>query len=601
MSDRRATRIHPAFGLVVAAAVAVALLAGCTSAAPPTPAPHPPAAASPPSPAASSAPAPGPTAAFVDAGVSGVRRQAGDDWTVPDWVRPASDSGFFSETATPTEHVDLHSVDVSWRQVQPTRGGALARTRDGDAQGMHFDGLDSQLAQPGDFWMRLFASGKSWAPAWVARDCHVSTYGPDYDGQRHLPIWNECVWTQLMATYRSLYIDTGLAADPRLRFIYVPGAFTWSEFDYDIIAAAVKTGDLDKKSYLAWYSHAWADLVTLFGANATKLVFTGEDYPFGPFGAAEDLLARKAVDAGMGIRTGITELSNFHLSEAPAYGSHIQPNGHLVVDESLPIHSGRYVVATENECYTACGYHTKDPYYAVRQSNLKALQLRMNWMYVVPVDSYLDAYPEQWDWVRLSLGQTASTSADAWAELRDAEDTYWKDGTPASLTPGDWPTRPYVRNLERWLVQVDVPGSVAHRTTADVHRKVLESDNGIAYEGLSTEVAAGDTGFAFDVDPRFAAAATAAATGRAVLKVTYLDRGTGSFAVETTVGVSARVPLSDTGTWMTATVALPDGALAGSRVASAEGSGASPRLRIALAAGSSDLVVRFVRLVRVDR
>ena len=595
VSDRRTVPI--AVALVVA--LAAALLAGCTSAVPnASPATHRPTPAS-----SAPAPAPGPSAAFVDGGPSGVQVAAGDDWTLPDWVRPASGSGFFSESATPKDHVDLHSVDVSWRQVQPSQGGALDRTRDGEAQDMHFDGLDAQLARPGDFWMRLFASGKSWAPAWVARDCHVTTYGPDYDGQRHLPIWNECVWTHLMATYKALYIDTGLAADPRLRFIYVPGAFTWSEFDYDIIAAAVKTGDLDKKSYLRWYSHAWTDLVSLFGADATKLVFTGEDYPFGPFGAAENLLAKNAVDAGMGIRTGITELSNFHLSEAPAYGSHIQPDGHLVVDESLPIHSGRYVVATENECYTDCGYTTKDPYYAVRQSNLKALQLRMNWMYVVPGPSYFDAYPEQWDWVRLSLGQTASTSADAWAELRDAEDSYWVDALPASLTKGDWPTRPYVRNLERWIVQVDVPGSVAHRTTADVHRKVLESDNGTAYEGLSTDIAAGDTGFALDVDPRFAAAAT----GRAVLKVTYLDRGTGSFAVETAVGASARVVLADTGRWMTATVTIPDGALAGSgsgaaaASASAGGSESSPRLRIALAAGSSDLVVRFVRLVRVDR
>lgn len=94
-----------------------------------------------------------------------------------------------------------------------------------------------------------------------------------------------------------------------------------------------------------------------------------------------------------------------------------------------------------------------------------------------------------------------------------------------------------------------------------------------------------------------------------------------------------RVQLADSGTWMTAAVALPSGALAGSGLAlgagarASSGSGSvghsslvgtsglvepsiaaaagacatSPRLRIALAPGSSDLVVRFVRLVRVDR
>jgi hypothetical protein len=529
----------------------------------------------------------GPGSAFVDAGPTGVRVAEGDDWTLPSWVRPAVNSGFFSEDASAHDRVDVRSVDVSWRQIQPERGAPLDRKASGTAQDMHFDGLDAQLAQPGDFWMRVFASGEHWAPAWVRQQCGVRTYGPDYDGQRHLPIWNECVWGELLKTYRALFIDSGLAADPRLRFVYVPGAFTWAEYDYEMVTAAVEAGDLDKATYLAWYRHAWSDLVTLFGEHANKLVFTGEDYPFGPFGAADDLLAQRAVQAGMGIRTGITELSNFHLNEAPAYGSRIEPNGHLVVDESLPVHSGRYVLATENECFTDCGYHTDEPYYAVRQANLKALQLRMNWLYVVPGPSYLAEYPQQWDWVRLSLGQTAGTSADAWAALRDAEDRYWVDNDLGRFADaGAWPALPYVRNLERWLVQVDEPGSVAHRTGADKHVHVLEKDNGIAYEGLTTKVSAGDTGFVFEVDPRFAAAAGA----EVVVKVTFLDRGTGAFAVTTATGSTVDVERSDGGTWRTATLALPAGSLAAGTTA--------PRLRVALADGADDLVVRFVRLIR---
>lgn len=526
---------------------------------------------------------PGPHAAFIDAGQTGVRIEDGDDWTLPAWARPAPNSGFFSEEASPSDAVDVRSIDLSWRQVQP-RPGAIDREAQGEAQGMSFAGLDAQLAEPGDVWMRLFASGEDWAPQWVVDDCGVSTYGPDYDGERHLPIWDECVWGHLLDTYRALFVDSGLAADPRLRFVYVPGAFTWAEFDYDIVSAAVDAGDLDEQQYLSWYAHAWTDLADLFGEQARKLVFTGEDYPFGPFGAADDLLARRAVDAGLGIRTGITELSNFHLSEVPAYGSRIEPNGHMVVDESLPVHDGTRVVATENECFTDCGYTTDDPSYAVRQANLKALQLRMNWMYVVPGPSYMAEYPEHWDWVRLSLGQTATTSADAWAALRDAEDRYWVDEAGRFEDPAAWPSRPFVRNLERWLVQVDVPGSTARRTEADVHENVFEEDNGTAFEGLSTDAAAGDTGFAFDVDPRFAAAVS----GPVVLKVTFLDRGEGSFTVETDAGRSTEVPRSDSGAWRTATIALPAGAV----------SADATRLRIALADGADDLVVRFVRLVR---
>lgn len=527
----------------------------------------------------------GPRAPFVDAGSDGVRVVDGDDWTLPEEVRPAENSGLFSEEASAEDLVAVRSIDLSWRQVQPEKGGTIDREAGGEAQGMSFDSLDAQLAEPGDFWMRIFASGEDWAPKWVAEDCGVSTYGPDYDGQRHLPIWNECVWGHLMDTYRAVFVDAGLAADPRLRFVYVPGAFTWAEFDYEMVSAAVEAGDLDEETYLAWYGHAWDDLVELFGENAHKLVFTGEDYPFGPFGTADDLLARQAVDAGMGVRTGITELANFHLNEAPAYGSSIQPDGHLVVDESLPIHSGGFIVATENECYTDCGYQTDDPYYSVRQSNLKALQLRMNWMYVVPGPSYMAEYPEHWDWVRLSLGQTAETSADAWAAFRDAEDRYWAE----EEFPREWDDQPWVRNLERWLVQVDEPGSVAHRTDADTHVADLEEDNGTAHEGLSTSVADGDTGFVLEVDERFAVASDGQ---DAVLKVTFLDTGDGAFQVGTDAGDSAPVARTGSGEWRTATIALPDGAVGAD----------ATRLRIALDSddeGADDLVVRFARLVRI--
>jgi hypothetical protein len=471
-------------------------------------------------------------------------------------------------------------VDVSWRQIQPEKGGPIDRDSAGSAQGMSFDALDEQLGEDGDFWMRIFASGKDWAPAWVAADCGVTAYGPDYDGQPHLPIWDECVWGHLMDTYEALFADLGLAENPRLRMVYVPGAFTWGEYDYEMITAAVDAGDLDQETYLSWYDHAWTDLVALFGQNANKLVFTGEDYPWGPFGEADDLLAKDAVDAGMGIRNGITEPSNFHLSEAPAYGVQVQPDGHMVVDESLPLHSGDFIVATENECFDACGSAVDDPYYAVRQANLKALQLRMNWLYVVPTDSFMREYPEHWDWVRLELGQTPDVAPDAWAALRDAEDTYWTD----EEFPRQWDSQPWVRNLERWLVQVDEPGSVAHGTEVDTHTGEVDDANGTAHEGLSTDVAGGDTGFIFDVDQRFAASTT----GPVVLKVTFLDQGFGSFTVQTDAGDSVAVERSGSGEWRTATIALPHGAVD-------EG---GTRLRVALDEGADDIVVRFVRLVR---
>ncbi|MBG6237726.1 hypothetical protein IWX78_000669 [Mycetocola sp. CAN_C7] len=564
-AGRSSSRARRACAVVL---VAVGLVTACAS-------PEPSAPPTPPAPNSD-----GPAFDFLDAG-DGVEIRDGDDWSMPSSSRPAANSGFFSEEASADDHVFTRSVDLSWRQIQPSDGD-LDRTASGKAQGMAFDSLDDQLAGPDRFWMRIFASGESWAPEWVAEDCGVATYGPDYDGERHLPIWDECVWGHLLDTYKRVFVDGGLAADPRLAFVYVPGAFTWAEYDYEMVTAAVDAGDLDMETYLAWYDHAWTDLADLFGEHTNKLVFTGEDYPFGPFGADDDLLTAQAVDAGLGIRNGITEMFNFHLSEAPAYGSHILPNGHLSLDDTLLVHDGSRIVATENECYNDCGYETDDPYYAVRQSNLKALQLRTNWIYVVPEPSYFAEYPEHWDWVRLSMGATAETSTDAWAALRDAEDTYWAGDEAGPFE--SWASRPWVRNLERWLVQVDEPGSVAHRSDADVHADVFDADNGTAHEGLTTDVTGGDTGFAFELDPRFAAA-----SGTCVVKVTYLDAGNGGFTVDVGDWSSPLVERTGDGEWKTATVAVPPGALAD-----------DPAFRISLAPDTDDLTARFVRVVDAE-
>lgn len=565
-----ASNVRPRIPVAALGGALLVLLGGCAAPAPNLPRPAP--------------DGDGPSFPFVELGPTGVATVDGDDWSLPGWVLPAANSGFFSEDASTADRVLVRSVDVTWRQIRPTRDGGIDRASTDEAQDMSFAGLDDQLDEPGAYWMRIFASGEDWAPEWVIEDCDISTYGPDYDGEQHLPIWDECVWGHLVDTYRVLFADAGLSSDPRLKFVYVPGAFTWAEFDYDLITEAVDAGDLDWDAYADWYSHAWTDLTGIFGAASGKLVFTGEDYPFGPFGERDDLLAAEAVAAGLGIRNGITEISNFHLSEAPAFGSSILPNGHLVVDESLPIHDGTRIVATENECFTDCGYGADldDPYYAVRQANLKSLQLRMNWMYVVPEDSYFAEFPELWDWVRLSLGQTGGTSADAWAALRDAEDTYWANNEPGRFADDSaWVTRPYVRNLERWLVQVDVDGSVAHRTAVNLHRQAVHPDNGDAYEGLSTSVADGDTGFAFQLDDRFAA------ESGLLVKVTFLDEGDGSFTVDTATGSSAAVERTGSGRWRTATVALPS-------IAAQPGWD----LRVAPAQGADDLVVRFVRVIR---
>lgn len=515
----------------------------------------------------------------------------GDDWTLPDWVRPAADSGFFSEDAAEADDVAVRSVDVSWRQVAPTPDGPLDLTASGEAQGLTFEPLGAQLDEPGPYWLRLFATGLDWAPEWVVERCGVGSVGTDYDGQEHLPIWDDCVWGALRDTWERLLVDQGVLADPEFRFAYVPGGFTWAEFDFDLVSEAVDSGDLTEEVFLGWFDTMLDDLAAIAGDRVGRLVYTGEDYPFGPFGEADDLLATRAVERGFGVRTGITELSNFHLSETPAYGSTVQPDGHLASDPPPDTTGNGRVVATENECYDDCGYRAQDPDYAVVMSNLKALQLGVTWLYVVPGPSRFAALPEHWDWVRLSLGRSPADSPDAWAALREAEDTYWTD-EDGPFGPGGrtWAGKPFVRNLERFLVQRDVaPRAVPVRSEADVHRAELEPDNGTAYEGLRTDVAAGSDSVALDLADDFATGPT-----DVLVKVTFLDSTGAGFRVTSAAGASPVVERTGTGRWRTATVRL-DGVTAGGAL---EG---GTDLWLTLEDGATaDLDVRFVRVVRLD-
>ncbi len=415
----------------------------------------------------------------------------GDDWSLPAWVAPSANSGFFSEEAAPAFDVNVRVADFTWRQLQPTQGSFSQTTTD-SVYGMTFASWNSQLSGSDPIWLRLWVSGDDWAPQWVKTLCGVSPVGTGYEGDDHLPIWNACLWQQARELFRQVLVVRGLRADPRLKFIYVPGAFTWCEFDYDIPAQAAASFGLTFATFDGWFQPAMQDLVDILnGENADpqddfawKLVFTGEDYPFGPWETEDDLHARDAVVKGMGIRTGITEVFNFHLNHVPAYGTTIAADGHMTTDENWHALDGRRVVATENECFNDCGFTTSDPAYAVKMANLKALQLRMNWIYVVPGPSYMAENPALWNWTRLELGKRVWEAADAWAALREAEDTYWIDDPSHT-----WTGAPWVKNLERWLRQNDVaPDGIVRRGT-DVRSNEPAPENGTAYEGLRTELA----------------------------------------------------------------------------------------------------------------
>jgi hypothetical protein len=496
----------------------------------------------------------------------------GEDWSLPERTATsfAPSSGFFHEHASPEAGIDTRVIDVSWRQLEPRPGEwltdeALAATpaHYGD---LDFASLDEQRARGGPYWMRIWLTDVDLAPEWLKGECPDAAVidGTGYLGDRHIPIFDACVWQHAKALYEHVFGIVG--DDPNLRFVYVPGAFTYSEFDFDL----VKASGVSFADFSTWFHGAMKDLVDAAGPHANKLVYTGEDYPFSAFGADDDLLARDAVAAGLGIRTGITELFNFHLNHVPAYGITIAEDGHLVVDESWVGLAPDRIRATENECYEDCGFAFPAEHltYAVEMSNLKALQMRMNWVYVDA--GLVERHPEFFRWVRAELGKSVEDAPDAWVVLREAEDVYWSRDDDSHT----WTGAPFIRNWERWVVQRDVPGAMTERGTELRIDPGPESDGtmGVAYEGRRTARATGNDAIAFFVEPRFVASG-----GAAEIKVTYVDNGA-SFRL----GESADVKGTGSGAIRTATFALET---------------LPSEFRI-FATGAEDLEVRMVRIVR---
>lgn len=515
----------------------------------------------------------------------------GDDWSLPADATVAPNSGFFSERADPGRDVDVHVVDVTWRMLEPAEG-EFHDDLAGRAQDLDLEPLADQLAQPGRYWLRVWLTNVRWAPRWVVDDCGLDVAGTDEDGGRHLPIWNACFWGHAVDLYRHLFVDLGLADDPDLVLAYVPGGFAWAEFDFDVVDQAVAAGDLTVPAFVAWFHQMVADLTGLMGDQAAKLVYTGEDHPFASLGTADDLLARYAVEHGMGVRTGISELSNFHLDEVPAYGTTVGADGHLVTDEDWVLRTPGHISAAEHECYLDCGFHADQLGYAIRQSNLHALAaLRTNWLYVVPHDSYLDRFAAHWSWVRHSLGQTVSTSPDAWVALRRATDEYWADDDTADEAGVDWAGRPVVHDLERWVRQLEQAPGCHGRRGSEVHVGELAPENGTAREGRRTDAAAGQPHLCFAVDDDFLPPTASADLD---VLVTYVDRGRGSFVL-TVPGDGGRlrspeVALQDTGRRRTVRFHVAGGRLDASLPGGAD-------LRLTRVRGV-DVDVQMVRLVK---
>ena len=193
----------------------------------------------------------------------------------------------------------------------------------------------------------------------------------------------------------------------------------------------------------------------------------------------------------------------------PAYGLTIQLNGHVSADEDWVGYDGR-ILGTENECFLAgqCGLpfgadpnNLQEHARVVALANFKALQMRMNWIYASS-GSGLDRFQDHWAWVRASLGRQRGNAFDAWAVLRESRDRYFTRSFAPSNEMVDWTRRPWIRNMERWLVQRDVCGDGVAMAGEPREGSLFFADD-LSFDGLRTDVARAQDSLYFDVDEGF--------------------------------------------------------------------------------------------------
>jgi cysteine-rich repeat protein len=504
----------------------------------------------------------------------------GFDWTIPDWMSPEPNTGYYKDRASSGESDELRSLSLTWSQLNPAPGvfemGASVLFYPSVNSPNQTQELQALLNKDLSHWLRIYTAAVGWAPDWLSQSC-PSTQPIPYDDDgvdvHFWPIWDSCVWSKLLDMYTVVFgscevvngegvghcaydsqgdpiAGWGLREDPRMRYVYVPGAFRWAEYDFGIIERAEELGLVTQEEYVTWFEQHVIDLVSMMNGDpadpsddyAWKLVFTGEDFPYSvPDSWNADTinhLPQYAVEMGMGIRNGISENHSSHHHHVPAYGASIDWNGQVTVNEDWVAYDGQRMLGTEQECFNGCGASLEleqpavleDLRYAVYNANLVSLRSRMNWMYVSD-GSFQDVFPEHWNWVRYNLGRRIDSADEGWAVLRDSRDRFFD--RRVKVAPHQWMRRPWVRNIERFVIQKEVcHGGITKNGTLRLEGDFWESDptRVVNEEGRRTQRDAHQDFIYFEVSDRF----HYGESDTFQLKVTYVDQGNAEWWVEYT-------------------------------------------------------------------
>jgi hypothetical protein len=516
-----------------------------------------------------------------------------DDWWLPAWVERTPGSGLYGGFNLPAGESTLTLATVTWQELNP-------------AEGVYdWSAIDRILAGP-PFILRLYSSDVIHCPTWLASkypDLAAQRFRwpdapyPDMLGQTSAgdfyPMWHpgvEAEFRNLMLEFRA----RNIAADPKMKGWYVPGGWQWNEWSLKWVPEMASQG-VTPAAFLAWFDRLMSDYVSATNGHPGKLIYTGGAGPewvewtgdTASHAAWEsaineppggNAMSASALRLGAGARYGATEWFNY-VTNAPGWGTTvttIDGASYMATDDKHPfLADPTRFFGTENECWALCGMPAgTDDYYHVKMATLKALQLRMNWVFL----GDYELAPGVFDYMLKTLGKRVYDSPDAWVALREAEDT--EHGRP-----GSW-----VRNWERWLVQREIPSDGATVRTAPVTSPA--SEIGTSYEARRTDHAGGSDYIYFGVDDRFLAGGST----EVIVHVTYLDDNHAEWTLQYDAAdgpidkATESVTNVGDGAWKTRAFTIPDGGFA-----NRQAGGMDFRL---YNGGLEDLTVRFVRIIK---
>lgn len=529
------------------------------------------------------------------------------DFSLPPHVQPAPNSGIYISrkvhgvnrskllTQNGFKGNIIKKVNMHWKQLEPVEDV------------YRFDLLEKAInaaSENGKYKVELHIKGS------VHKFQHFKQSGQKLDKLKKLeesaPLWLDNYDIPIIAEkptsifqiynydiydsrYHSRYIEllnklgsTRILENPAILVIYLHNkSHTRGEE-----GIGPKEGDPNRKKYLERMD-TWAKI-----AGPRRNIIMETSY------RNQDIQA--ALDRGMGQRNGWIEHYLTH-GHKQVLGQGIDRHGYLIVDEDHPLIRNDVASGDENEEYENNRFyqrrfgHASSFPHRYHESMLRLLQMRRSTVWAEAIKGFID--PALLQFVALELGRTVEDAPDAWSYLRESylfEKVHrqWVDVDPKIIRPdGSMP----IKNFERWLYQRDDPSNRV-RTVAVEPRgfggKQLFRHQKYDYDFTArrTDVANSMDRIAFAVEDKF----LSGSSHRVAIKVTYFDKGVGSFALKFKRAGGKQESRSqskkNTGKMMTRTYIINDIDLTARKM----------NTDFYLEAYGDDLTVRMVRIIKLN-